>query len=189
MKYDITKKATKGAERTLRAFSNKMFYLLSTKSFEDITVNEICEQSNYPRATFYNYFDDKYDLLNYCWQSLYQQIRIEDYLNLSPEERLFAFFDRAYDFITDKQSIIKQVLKFNSENDFLIDHFRTHLGAKMREVFKLGCCMEHHKIPYEIIADHYCNTILLVLEWHFLKGNTCSKEQAHEYLEYLLGPL
>ena len=55
--------------------------------------------------------------------------------------------------------------------------------------YQLGCCMEHYKIPYEIIADHYCNTILLVLEWHFLKGNTCSKEQAHEYLKFLLGTL
>ena len=67
MKYDITKRATKGAQRTLEAFSGTMFELLSRKSFEEITVNELCQQSNYPRATFYNYFDDKYDLLNYCW--------------------------------------------------------------------------------------------------------------------------
>ncbi|ETJ34337.1 hypothetical protein Q604_UNBC11238G0001, partial [human gut metagenome] len=31
------------------------------------TINELCEKANYPRATFYNYFDDINDLLNYCW--------------------------------------------------------------------------------------------------------------------------
>ena len=189
MKYDITKKATKGAARTLAAFSSTMFELLSTKSFEEITVNEICEKSNYPRATFYNYFDDKFDLLNYCWYSLYKQIHIEDYIELDPEVRLYVFFDRAYDFITAHQNIFKHILKFNSDEDFLINHFRIHLGAKMREVFNLDNCKDKYTIPYEIIADHYCNTILLILEWRFLKDKICSKEQAHGYLEFLLGSL
>ena len=189
MKYDITKKATRGAERTLDAFSSTMFELLSTKPFEEITVNEICDKSNYPRATFYNYFDDKYDLLNYCWYSIYNQIHLEEYLGYEPEERLYIFFDRAYDFINAHQNIFKRILKFNAGEDFLVNHFRIHLGIKMREVFNLDNCKDHYRIPYEIVADHYCNTILLILEWNFLKENNCSKVQAHEYLKFLLGAL
>ena len=189
MKYDITKKATKGAERTLDAFSSKMFELLSAKSFEEITVNEICEYSNYPRATFYNYFDDKYDLLNYCWQCLYNQIHLEEYIDLDPEKRLYIFFDRAYEFLTVHQDVFKRILKFNSYESFLVSHFRIQLGAKMREVFNLDDCKDNYTIPCEIVADHYCNTILLILEWHFLKENNCTKVQAHEYLEYLLSSL
>ena len=79
MKYDITKPLTKGAKRTLRAFSKEMFMLLSEKSFEEITVGQLCEAAQYPRATFYNYFDDKYDLLGYCWQTLAEQIGFSDY--------------------------------------------------------------------------------------------------------------
>lgn len=48
--------------------------LLSEKSFEEITVGQLCEAAQYPRATFYNYFDDKYDLLGYCWQTLAAQV-------------------------------------------------------------------------------------------------------------------
>ena len=51
-----------------------MFMLLSEKSFEEITVRQLCEAAQYPRATFYNYFDDKYDLLGYCWQTLAEQV-------------------------------------------------------------------------------------------------------------------
>lgn len=189
MKYDITKKATKGAERTLDAFSSTMFELLSTKSFEEITVNELCEKSNYPRATFYNYFDDKFDLLNYCWYSLYEQVHLEEYESLDPEESLYIFFNRAYDFITAHKNLIKNILKFNSAESFLLSHFRVQLSTKMREIFNLSPCKDHYQIPYEIIADHYCNTILLILEWHFLKEKDCSKVQAHEYLKFLLGAL
>jgi AcrR family transcriptional regulator len=189
MKYDITKRATKGAQRTLEAFSGTMFELLSRKSFEEITVNELCQQSNYPRATFYNYFDDKYDLLNYCWYSLFKEIRLGEYEGLDQEDSLYIFFDRAYDFITAHRNLIKQILKFNSGENFLLDHFRIQLSIKMREIFNLCPNKEHYQIPYEIVADHYCNTILLILEWHFLKGNDCSKVQAHEYLRFLLGAL
>jgi AcrR family transcriptional regulator len=189
MKYDITKKTTRGAERTLEAFSGTMFELLSMKSFEKITVNELCQRSNYPRATFYNYFDDKYDLLNYCWYSIGRHIHLEQYAELDPEESLYIFFDRAYDFASTYLLNIQRILKFNSMDSFLINHFRGYLGTQMREIFQQSSCKNHYKIPYEIIADHYCNTLLLILEWSFLKGKGCSKDQAHEYLKYLLDAL
>ena len=78
MKYDINKELTRGAKRTLFDFKTMMFTLLSEKSFEEITVGELCKRANYPRATFYNYFEDKFDLLNYCWFCLTKEIHLED---------------------------------------------------------------------------------------------------------------
>ena len=78
MKYDLSKPITRGAKRTLDALNGAMFLLLSEKSFEELTVGELCEQAQYPRATFYNYFDDKYDLLNYCWLSLAEKIGLSN---------------------------------------------------------------------------------------------------------------
>ncbi len=189
MKYDIRKKSTRGAKRTLDAFSSILFELLSEKPFEEITVNELCERANYPRATFYNYFDDKYDLLNYCWYTIGRQIHLEQYAELDPEECLYVFFDRIYDFASAYTKIIRRILKFNPEETFLLNHFRGYLGKQMREIFRHSPCREHYKIPYEIIADHYSNTVYLILEWSFLRGKDCSKAQAHEYLKYLLGAL
>jgi AcrR family transcriptional regulator len=39
--------------------------LLCKKSFEDITVNEICDAADVRRATFYKHFPDKYAFLKY----------------------------------------------------------------------------------------------------------------------------
>ena len=44
--------------------------LLIRKSFEDITVNEICDTSGIRRATFYKHFADKYAFLKYFVGSL-----------------------------------------------------------------------------------------------------------------------
>ena len=39
--------------------------LLQTKSFEQITVQDLCAKANVRRSTFYRHFNDKYDLLNH----------------------------------------------------------------------------------------------------------------------------
>ena len=78
MKKDLNAKLSRGALRTLDAFSGAMMDLLRTKPLMSISVNELCERSSYPRATFYNYFDDRDDLLTYCWTALSGKSRIAD---------------------------------------------------------------------------------------------------------------
>lgn len=64
IKEDARVKKTK--EKLLSTFKE----ILTRKSFEDITVNEICDMSNVRRATFYKHFADKYAFLKYLVGSL-----------------------------------------------------------------------------------------------------------------------
>lgn len=48
-----------------RALSRGMKTLMSQKAFDRITVSDICRASAVSRRTFYRYFQDKYDLLNF----------------------------------------------------------------------------------------------------------------------------
>ncbi|WP_446897067.1 TetR/AcrR family transcriptional regulator [Clostridium sp. LBM24168] len=102
-----------------------MLELLPNRSFEEITVNELCQQSNYPRAIFYNYFDDKYDLLNYCLYVLARQIHLEEYKNLDSEESLYILFDRTYDLIAVRQDMIQCILKFSSGENLLLSNLES----------------------------------------------------------------
>lgn len=186
MKYDITKPFTKGAKRTLEAFSKELFLLLSVKSFEEVTVGELCANAQYPRATFYNYFDDKYDLLNYCWQMLSEQVGLYEYHHAKENEMLYLYFDRIYDFTKQNSEIISRILLHNSEIGYMFSSFRNFLNSKMRIIFK-NCPEAMQKdIPNELLADHYSNTLFLVWQWVATRNTNCSKEQAHEYLKLLL---
>ena len=49
--------------KTENALNAAMFTLLEKRSFEKITVIDICEKALVSRATFYAHFADKYDLL------------------------------------------------------------------------------------------------------------------------------
>lgn len=48
MKYDLTKKLTIGASRTLYSLQQSLLSLLSEKSFEVIAVGELCEKAMLP---------------------------------------------------------------------------------------------------------------------------------------------
>lgn len=187
MKYDLTKEPTKGAKRTLGDFKDRMFLLLSREKFEEITVNEICEGANYPRATFYNYFDDKYDLLNYCWYWLTKQIQLDEYQHIEQSEMLYVFFDRIFDFTEKNKEIIHSVLVNNSEVGYMFSSFRNFMNMQVRSIFNNCQVAIEYPIPREIVADHYSNTLLLVWQWCNWKDHSCSKTKAHKYLQYLIG--
>lgn len=189
MKYDITKPLTKGAQRALGAFSRELFMLLSEKPFEEITVGQVCEAAQYPRATFYNYFDDKYDLLGYCWQTLAEKIGFRDYHHAEENEMLYLYFDRIYDFTKQNEAVIHRVLLHNSEVGYMFSSFRNFLNNRIRFIFKSCPEAMQKDIPNELLADHYSNTLFLVWQWAAIKKSDCTKEQAHKYLCSFVGNL
>lgn len=189
MKYDLSKKPTRGAQRTLEAFSKTMFSLLAKKPFETISVNEICEISNFPRATFYNYFDDKYDLLNYCWYLLSNQIYLNEQPIVASEKVLPVLFDRTYYLLSSHNELLSGILKHNPLNSSLISNFSTYLKRVIQDVFHEHLSFDSKEVPIELVADHFSNTVMLILEAIFLKRQPITLEEAHKYLNFLLGHL
>ena len=52
-----------------RAFTN----LLKTKSFEQVTVKELCDAAIVRTATFYNHFSDKYEFADFIIRDMLQR--------------------------------------------------------------------------------------------------------------------
>ena len=186
MKYDLTKPLTRGAKRTLEAFSKEMFVLLSKKPFEEITVGELCENAQYPRATFYNYFDDKYDLLNYCWISLAEKIRLSEYHYAPKSQMLFLYFNRIYSFTKEHLEIISKVLLHNPEVGYMFSSLRNFMNSQMRTIFNDCPDAIEREIPTALLAEHYSNTLFLVWQWTIMKDRECKSQQAQDYLRNLL---
>ncbi len=69
------------AKRTRHLLMDAFGQLLSQKSFEDITVQDITERATVNRATFYAHFEDKYILVE---QFLREWVQQELHKNLPP---------------------------------------------------------------------------------------------------------
>ena len=55
--------------RTYDQLSKSLISLLTKKSFDDISVSEICDSAQVHRATFYKHFNDKFEFLNFCFSN------------------------------------------------------------------------------------------------------------------------
>ena len=186
MKFDLNSKTNRFAERTLLAFSSTLMQILETKRFESITVGEICEACNYPRATFYNYFDDSYDLLNYCWIAMTQEIKLDDHADMIPEERVYIIFGRVYDYFDTYRERLEKIMSNNPLDGALVMSCTLFIRRQTFSIMKECPYKEEHTMPHELLAEHFSNTLQLIIEWCFLRRRLTSKEDAEKCLRFLL---
>ena len=90
--------------------------LLETKSFENITIQDLCEKANVRRSTFYRHFNDKYDLLNHIVGTLIEYFRTLHLPKIDPKDpRQFfnKFMKDILFFISDNKTMVKSVISIN----------------------------------------------------------------------------
>ncbi|MEH7249263.1 TetR/AcrR family transcriptional regulator [Neobacillus niacini] len=72
------KKADTRNKRTQKLLSNALLSLLNSRSFDSISVIDICEEAEVSRATFYVHFKDKYDLLAYTQKNISEEFKFAE---------------------------------------------------------------------------------------------------------------
>lgn len=187
MKYDINQPLSRGVKRTLDSFYQTFFQLLVHQSFDSISVQELCDQADYPRATFYNYFDDKYDLLDYCWQRVFQQMEVPDHVSLTPEEAFPLFFGQTYAFFAQHQTKVQAILRHNPSTSTLYFSFQQFAIRQLEQVFQDCVHLDRQDIPIQLLAKHFANTVLLVLTETFQAQHIRSKEGSYHIFQALIG--
>ena len=105
-------------QRTKKALITTFSDLLETKSFDNITIQDLCEKANVRRSTFYRHFNDKYDLLNHIVGTLIEYFRTLHLPEIDPKDpRQFfnKFMKDILFFISDNKTMVKSVISINSE--------------------------------------------------------------------------
>lgn len=103
-------------QRTKKALITTFSDLLETKSFENITIQDLCEKANVRRSTFYRHFNDKYDLLNHIVGTLIEYFRTLHLPEIDPKDpRQFfnKFMKDILFFISDNKTMVKSVISIN----------------------------------------------------------------------------
>lgn len=80
-------------ERTKLHILNTFNKMVRRKSFDKITVDSICQEADIGRTTFYRYFTDKYDILEYSMYQTFEQARQDQ--SIETFEDLFLFIGKA----------------------------------------------------------------------------------------------
>lgn len=116
----------------IRAFEE----LLSRKTFDDITVNELCQTALIRRPTFYSHFEDKYDFLRFYLNEIQSQIESEsDTVAANNEQHFEHSWRMLMKFVDEHEDLIHKNVKAPSI-PVVFDILGEHLAASMKEKMK-----------------------------------------------------
>ncbi len=108
---------------TKNAIANAFMKLLSQRSFEKITVRDIVDECNLTRNTFYYYYQDTYDIVDYI---LTREISKIITAQESPDSE--AGIDAAFEFIIQNPKPMYHLLK-SPKRDELDYYFKKAIGT------------------------------------------------------------
>lgn len=185
MKLDLTKKMTVGTKRTLLLLRDTLRSLLCEKSFEAIQITEICERSMIPKSTFYNYFDDKYDLLHYFLQSYELEIHAPC---ADPKETSGSFdvLNKLLDSMEKNWGYLEKILHFNSPTGYFYQEYHQFfIDSCYRYMIQNVKNYVHKELPFELIVKMNAYAVLTVLEWVYVKGHPLSREEIITFIQKL----
>ncbi len=106
-----------------KAISDALERLLTkANSFQDVTVQDILDECGLSRPTFYRYFSDKYDVVN--WNYTYHVEELTGlYEDAASDEEMLRNFIR---FFYDKRQYFSKVMEYLGQNSFY-EHYHAGL--------------------------------------------------------------
>lgn len=171
--------------RTQEQLFKSLIKLLADKSFEDLSVSEICDNAKVHRATFYKHFNDKYEFINYCFDNELSKIEFDVPSALPSAENIkenFMYFIKTtFEFISNNKALFSIVLS---------KKFSVSLGASFTAAVH-NYCLEKvefilpgtSKERAELFAAFYSNAFIGVVTHYAKNPDLYPLEEVYDFLE------
>lgn len=168
--------------KTKSLLSQALIHLMKEKTFDEIKLNEICEQAMVHKTTFYNHFQDKYDLLHFVIEEIQMTIK----QNTNTDNGLIAYY------LSIAKQYIKNIKEYPSLYVSLFDSntngvcpyivYDTFVEDVEREIEKVN----NISVPSHYIAKFYVNAVFSVINEWVITGMRESEDKIVSYIETLI---
>ena len=162
MKLDDKRRKSITAKRTIKIFIESLCQLMMDKPFEKITVSDICDVAMIPRATFYNYFEDKYDLLDTYCEEFVKRPGLEPPTTGQKDYTIFAL-SKILQLVDDEHEFLQRIVELN-EHGIVFQQLRL---AMEREILRLysGGDYPATPMPRDLDAQMTSAMIISICQW------------------------
>lgn len=175
-------------QKTRDAIYDAFSSLLSLKSFTKITVQEIIDEANVGRSTFYSHFETKDDLLKEMCTDLFEHIFSVDLnsesthdfslANSSPNSMITHIL---YHLRDNKKNIIG-ILTCESSELFL-RYFKLYLNELITQHILKSVKPKNKDVPEDFLVNHITGSFVEMVQW-WLKNNM--KQSPEELAKHFL---
>ena len=166
-------------QKTHTALLKALYDLLCEKSFDQITVTELCDRALVRKATFYKHFGDKTELFSYMIREMQQRALEEKKVQYDPAAPESYYLD-------SNEVFIKKILS-SSARSSLIDRMSEQIEFDLKLHFKddLAAWGRFEGDP-EMLAALYTGAMIYCAEWWITQPHRPDKEVVIQQFSSLL---
>ena len=185
----MEKKLDLRIQKTYMALTDAFLGLLCEKSFDSITVGEICDCAMVRRATFYKHFGDKYEFFTYTIRQVKENFRkknANNILNQMPADPYVQILRNILDFLDECGLRVRSVMESDAYPilmEILSEEIYQDVMERFREDERNG---KVFPMSLELMAQAYTGTIFYVAKWWILHKDQMSKEEVVTQLSTLM---
>lgn len=144
---------------TKRALASALRELMEEVPFDKIQVAHICERCNMNRKSFYYHFKDKYDLLNWIFDTDIISF-VRNFSGTEPLEQHVETFQEICNYFYENRNFYHNAFKIQGQNSFS-EHFREYIRPfiKLRLTYLIGDSADD-----EFVLDFFTDAIACAIE-------------------------
>jgi AcrR family transcriptional regulator len=182
------------SRRTRRALQNAMLSLADEKDLETITVQEITDRADINRATFYQHFRDKEELVSSALDALFEEFTAEDRA-FTDQHQLLSPDVVPYPLVTlfvnlDRHRLLFSRLYCGSDSSGFVIRFQMFEEQQFYRVWEdMALEPEPGSPPVEVRATVGPSIVRAFVTWWLIHGQDVSPEKAGDWLWTLCKPL
>jgi AcrR family transcriptional regulator len=188
----MKRKADRRVQRTQQLLEQALLSLIKEKAFESISVQQIIDRANVGRATFYEHYDNKEDLLQSGFNGLEARLKERQREALAGrsnlDERLFAFSRELLAHAHEHRDVFPAMV--GKRGGAVIQHvLRKLLVGLVREDVK-AMLPEGGTgaVPPEAVVQFLANGLFGLLVWWLNGRMRLSVEEVNEIFRQLAVP-
>lgn len=166
---------------TKEIISCSLKHLASEKAIDKISITDIMDQTDYRRQTFYDHFDDKYDLITWIFSHEVSEL-IQSIMNWENwEEALFLLLD----YLEANKKYYKKIfsnIKLDSFKDYLMYYIKKSIQTISDDYFQTHLVADNNQTLIETTTDFYAYGLSEMLYRWVLEDCEPDSKNYHEVL-------
>ena len=173
------------SEMTKALLGEKFKKLVIEKSFEKITIKMITDKAGVIRPTFYNYFQDKYEVMEWLlWEDVFKSVT--ELVNMDMDKEALKMLFRKFEI--DKE-YYEKVFTISGQNSFeeMLYNQIYDLAKRMLAEHPVKIEDRSQIINEEIFTKFQAITLMNgIKSWILYSGNQISADDALKFYEFLM---
>ena len=158
--------------QTKQILEESLKKLMLQKPLDKITIRDLTEDCGISRMAFYYHFKDKYDLVNWIFDTDFISLAALEPAPGSAPER-WDLIETICDYFYDNRAFYRKALQITGQNSFS-DHFTEYIGPSLKS--RLACLLGDEQVD-EFFIDFFTDAVLCAMKrWLLAKDCMPSKQ-------------